>query len=112
MMTKSTKITKEQFLAQNILKFRGAQSEGVDTEGGYSVESVLDERLSHLLSGLGVAGRYSRQVAMPTHLCKVPKKVGNTSASVVAEGVSIPLSDLDSREMQMLQMSTSHLLQA
>ena len=74
--------------------FMAAQSEGVDSEGGFTVPTPLSSELINLVEEYGVARNVCRRVVMGALTWAVPKLLGHSQIFYPNEAQAITESDL------------------
>jgi len=74
--------------------FMAAQSEGVDSEGGYTVPTPLASELINLVEEYGVARNVCRRIVMGAPTWTVPKLAGHATVFYPNEAEAITASDL------------------
>lgn len=75
-------------------EFMAAQSEGTDSEGGYTVPTPLASELINLVEDYGVARSVCRRVVMGALTWSVPKLLGHATVYYPNEAQAITESDL------------------
>jgi len=75
-------------------EFMAAQSEGTDSEGGYTVPTPLASELINLVEEYGIARNVCRRVVMGALTWAVPKLLGHSTIFYPGEAQAISESDL------------------
>ena len=73
--------------------FRGAQTEGTDSQGGYSVPDVLESTVLQVRNQVGILGEIAQVIPMTSDVMKVPTLVSGQSVQYPDEAASITASD-------------------
>ena len=73
---------------ENGMSFRAAQSEGVNTAGGYLVPTEMERSIVDLRESYGVFRQQCRVIPMGSDTITIPRRVSGLSGYFVGEGVA------------------------
>ncbi len=90
--------------------FMAAQSEGVDSEGGFTVPTPLASELINLIEEYGVARNVCRRIVMGAPTWTVPKLAGHATVFYPNEAEAITASDLSFAQVSLTAQKMAGLV--